>query len=255
MGGFERLFINHPHFGLLITKLIVSGFREAVSREYQSSQLTTLAVVPLHESVPIYEFMEKLEDALSPFGPVYALNGKRFDELLGEGACQTPEESSLNSKLSAWLTDLEFANNFVILVTDFELTEWTKRCLRMADRTLLVADAQEPADLTHMEEHIRQLQDVRIVSGVELILVQPTRSNVPQGTHKWLELRKVDRNHHIHLNTQADLQKLGRMLAGRAIGLALSGGGARGLAHIGVIKPFRKATSQLMPWLGPVLAQ
>jgi predicted acylesterase/phospholipase RssA len=43
------------------------------------------------------------------------------------------------------------------------------------------------------------------------------------------------------LNTPDDFSKIARMLSGRAIGLALSGGGARGLAHIGVIRAIQEA--------------
>jgi predicted acylesterase/phospholipase RssA len=43
---------------------------------------------------------------------------------------------------------------------------------------------------------------------------------------------------HYHLRTgqPADIARLGRLLLGRGVGLALGGGGARGFAHIGVIQ-------------------
>ncbi len=43
-------------------------------------------------------------------------------------------------------------------------------------------------------------------------------------------------HHHIRLGSNSDIQRLARHLAGRAVGLVLGGGGARGLAHLGVLK-------------------
>ena len=47
--------------------------------------------------------------------------------------------------------------------------------------------------------------------------------------------------HHVREGVPRDLRRLARMITGRAIGVVLSGGGARGLAHIGVIYALREA--------------
>jgi NTE family protein len=49
--------------------------------------------------------------------------------------------------------------------------------------------------------------------------------------------------HHHHLRTDraADYARIARLLSGRAVGLALSGGGARGFAHIGVLRALHDA--------------
>jgi NTE family protein len=46
---------------------------------------------------------------------------------------------------------------------------------------------------------------------------------------------------HHHVRGPADLARLGRHLAGQALGLVLSGGGARGYAHIGVLRALEEA--------------
>ena len=43
-------------------------------------------------------------------------------------------------------------------------------------------------------------------------------------------------HHHLRAGHQADVQRVARFVAGRAVGLVLAGGGARGFAHIGIIK-------------------
>ncbi len=45
---------------------------------------------------------------------------------------------------------------------------------------------------------------------------------------------------HHHLRGPADYDRVVRLLTGRAVGLVLSGGGARGFAHLGVVRALRE---------------
>jgi NTE family protein len=45
---------------------------------------------------------------------------------------------------------------------------------------------------------------------------------------------------HHHMRGPADYDRLARLLTGRAVGLVLSGGGARGFAHLGVVRALRE---------------
>jgi NTE family protein len=51
---------------------------------------------------------------------------------------------------------------------------------------------------------------------------------------EWITRTKASR--HFHIRRRSDLQRMARLLTGRGNGLVLSGGGARGLAHIGVAR-------------------
>src|SRR6185369_16563668 len=44
-----------------------------------------------------------------------------------------------------------------------------------------------------------------------------------------------------HVRHASDVERVARLLTGRSIGLVLSGGGARGFAHIGVVRALREA--------------
>ena len=68
-----------------------------------------------------------------------------------------------------------------------------------------------------------------------------TGTEEPSGTAAWLRERSVEVHYHITRDSSADFARLARSLTGRAVGLVLSGGGARGFAHVGVIRALQAA--------------
>ena len=72
-----------------------------------------------------------------------------------------------------------------------------------------------------------------------LVLLQKD-DPAPGSTRSWLATYSQAIAHH-HVRNDGDLARLARRLTGRATGLVLSGGGARGFAHIGVVRALRDA--------------
>ncbi len=75
---------------------------------------------------------------------------------------------------------------------------------------------------------------------VSLVLLHPAGADRPRGTATWLDQRDVDEHHHIRVDEARDLDRLARHLAGRAVTLVLGGGGAKGFAHLGVVRAMRE---------------
>jgi NTE family protein len=59
--------------------------------------------------------------------------------------------------------------------------------------------------------------------------------------HFSLRSGMFESHHHIRAGNKADVARLARFISGRAVGLVLAGGGARGFAHIGIIKALMEA--------------
>jgi predicted acylesterase/phospholipase RssA len=74
---------------------------------------------------------------------------------------------------------------------------------------------------------------------IELALLRGS-AGPPRGTSGWLNLVPFDAHHHLAFDSSRDYDRLVRRLSGKAWGLVLSGGGARGLAHLGVIRAMRE---------------
>src|SRR5262249_38829141 len=56
----------------------------------------------------------------------------------------------------------------------------------------------------------------------------------------WLAHRQANEVLHVRDGYGPDIDRVARVLAGRAVSLVLSGGGARGYAHIGVLQAMRE---------------
>ncbi len=109
---------------------------------------------------------------------------------------------------------------------------WRDFCLRQADLVILVAGSTEPIPPS--------LRRPDLPSGVDLVLVGDPPANGRLGD--WcaaLEPWQVTIAAENDLPSK--LRPLAARIAGRAVGLALAGGGARAFAHIGVLQELADA--------------
>ena len=180
---------------------------------------STFTVLPQSLEVDFAGFSTALVKALSQFGRT---------ELVWNARAGT--------HTSQWFNNVESSNDFVVYVADPTPNRWTKLCERQADALLLLARAESPAGswAALRWPHDHSLTPQRW----ELILAHDSAIETGAAA-RWLA-NLPDIPHH-HVQSATDYSRLARMLAGRAVGLVLSGGGARGFAHIGAIRALQEA--------------
>ena len=118
-------------------------------------------------------------------------------------------------------------------------TPWTERCSRRCDELLLLADAAQPPVLHDTEVQYLMRRPGRTEAAEILVLLHPADTKCPEGTRHWLARRAV--TDHIHMRAALDgTWRAARIQSRTAVGLVLAGGGARGLAHLGVYRALRE---------------
>ena len=64
----------------------------------------------------------------------------------------------------------------------------------------------------------------------------PPDVTAPRGSEAWVATMRPARLFHLREGSDADADRLARVLTGQSVGLVLSGGGARAYAHVGAIR-------------------
>jgi NTE family protein len=234
--AFDSLWKRHPELPVHMAKIIIGRLKRKSERQ-KISRPATICLMGITERVDVHDFAEKLVTALDRWGVAAMETSARIDKRFGEGASRaTQDEPELSQKVSLWLDDVEFWNDFVLLVTDPEDTEWTRRCLRHADEVLLLAWSEAQMAVHHLEQTYLTGKDALTGARQTLVLVHDRHVTHPMGTPRWLDRRPVDAHVHVRRDSETSMQRLARIVSRNAIGLVLAGGGARGFAHLGVCK-------------------
>jgi lysophospholipid hydrolase len=237
--AFEHLASGRHALLLLIARSLVKRLRAQNTATARRAPMgTVIAVTPvspeLPPDLPLSEFCARLAEALSSHGRTLLLGSERLDSILGKpGAAQATEREAGHGRILETLSKIEEEHRYVVYQADASDSPWTRRCLRQCDRVLMAGDAAAgpPPALSGGSASPRS----------SLVLLHRKAGAQLSGTAAWLAATQVDQHYQVRLESKADFERLARSLTGRAVGLVLGGGAARGLGHAGVIRAVREA--------------
>jgi predicted acylesterase/phospholipase RssA/CRP-like cAMP-binding protein len=235
---FDAIAEQHPIVYKAFAKVLVTWLQRshdtgAVARE--AKEIALLA----HRPAPrlMEQVANQMAEALSVLGATLRLNSSYLREMGGRylfdvgTVLNEPIFHPRNTRFRLWLDEQKRQHDFILYESDGDGSMWDRLCIDRAHEAVIVADADaDPAP----GEPERMLRDAEM-TALRLALIHPEGA-IPTETGRWLGNRKLVGHHHLHAHHAADFQRLARFIAGQAIGLVLAGGGARGFAHIGIIR-------------------
>jgi len=207
---FEALIQEAPGFALGLTRAL--GERLAVSRTpvIAATPPRTMAVVGLDPGAPAAQVAESLADGMSAYGSVARLAG---------GELATIDQAERDAER-------------VVLHGGNDLAdEWAELCVGEADLVVAVTTGVPDAGW---------LRKPTTLHGCELLVLGPS---VTESMLDLLQPREVQVVAQPSRHRKA-LKQTARRIAGRALGIVLSGGGARAFAHLGALEELREAGLQ-----------
>ncbi|XP_034123912.1 neuropathy target esterase sws isoform X4 [Drosophila guanche] len=254
-------FLSHRFLGSMQTRPKAGAPGAPVEANPVTHKYSTVALVPITDDVPLTPFTYELYHSLCAIGPVLRLTSDLARKQLGSNIFEAANEY----RLTSWLAQQEDRNIITLYQSDNALSPWTQRCMRQADVVLIVGLGDHSHAVGKFE---REIDRLALRTQKELVLLySEATSSKPANTLSWLNARPWVTNHHHVLcvkriftrksqyrindlysrvllsepNMHSDFSRLARWLTGNSIGLVLGGGGARGAAHIGMLKAIQEA--------------
>ena len=220
---------------LSLSRLMVQRLREQERKRLLSATEVqgALAIIPATPDVPVMALAEALVRRLSGWPDARLVAAAHVDAALGEGAAQTPlSDREGSTRLLTWTGELESRHRYLVYAADSDRDDWARHCVHSADRVLVLAEASaRPQPIPVLDE----LRERGLPVPVELVLLRPEGDPSPH-TLAWREIAGARTHYFVHPWDENDLASLARQVAGRGVGLVLGGGGARGFAHIGLVR-------------------
>ena len=216
-GVLDAIAAQSTGFSLALARLCARRLRRSNRQERGHERGRIFAIVPNSVEVDVANLATRL-----------------VSEFTRAGRTELVWDARASAHTASWFNAIEESNDYVVYVADPSASGWTRQCCRQADVILLTAPAG--ADPKPWPGGIAEA--AARGARVELALLHDERIETGAAT-RWLQSSPVALHHHIV--DAADLGRLARLLTRRGVGLVLSGGGARGFAHLGVIRALREA--------------
>ena len=223
---FEQLIEKHP---LELNR----AFSQAIYRHLRHDRRVTerrraqsFFIIPLHSSVDIDIFAEQFKLTLTEHGDTEILETEMVNFDLGTG------ESLDLDRAEAEKDYLIFKGRYGGKQLD--------NTLQHADQVVFVADGEADSRITALELELAEKVDLELLRR-HLAIVYPKGTRLCGDRVMWNEVRNTERVYPIQLEQLSDFARLSRFLLGKAVGVVLGGGGARGFAHLGVLRAFEES--------------
>jgi NTE family protein len=209
---FEQLMMADRSFSLALCRVLGSKLAEHRSPVGRSRPPRRIAIVALDQGFSTDDIAARVAAELAPAGASVVLRSEEFGPNADHiGAIERA------AAVSRWV---------LLSAGDRPRDVWTNTCLAEADRVIAVSRGRPTSDWIECASGL---------GGCELLVVGPS---VDEALARIVEPRLVQT-----LGDESALRRclaLGaRRLSGRAVGVVLSGGGARAFAHLGVVEELR----------------
>lgn len=214
--GFEEIIGAHPQ----LLRRMTTAVLDRLQHPPQRIELTGTIAVAIRCDLGRRGFMDRMVAEAGRFGTVELLEG--------------PPAGS--GRLASRLDAVEGQVDHVFYSVGEEPSSWNDHVLRRADRLAVIAGDTDPDAARPVLDAVG---DTAYVSRW-LALVHPPDTLHPVGADPVGRLG-ADAVIHLRSGSTGDAARLARLVTGHGVGLALSGGGARALGHVGVLRAMEEA--------------
>ncbi len=229
---FERVLSLHPlPLNQVFARAIYNHLRHA-SPAVERRSARIFVVVPVSPGTHTGEVAKSLTRAFAQIGPAHHVAPEAERSI-------DPNETTGGFGRDLY-DDLEERFDFLVYEADGNSTSWARRAFRQADQVIYVGEPDAAQTVGELECWLRTEPGFEM-KRQHLVVQHPAQTSVPAPTGRWMHGRTLERVYPVRAGNQADFARLARFLTGTATGVVLGGGGARGFAHLGVLRALEHA--------------
>lgn len=239
----ERVAVAHPEALWKLARVVIARVSGLIgARGRTSSPVVSIACLPATDDPESNEAVAQFAEALAREGPTVRIDRHAVRNRFGDDGPSISWDDPRGPSVAAWLGALEQEHRYVVYQATSARDAWTLRCLRSADRIVIVAPAGTAPNLDAIRERFH-MEDRCCISEVRLeaLLYHPSDRRYPEGANDWKSEDAVARVHHARLGDRRHFSRIARCVTDRALGVVFGGGGARGVAQVGVLKALEEA--------------
>jgi NTE family protein len=236
---FDSLLRSEPELALSLTRVLSTQLQASraipVARRARPVTISLRAIGP---SVPLLDLADELSRAMCAWGSVAVVYPQQTGEARADAdsRAQAAGESraEANERFAPLIERCELDHDQVIMVCGAggldqkeQASAWEEFCIARADRVVTVVDGMITSE--QLTGHLAGLRGCDLVGYG----VRPGSGVLAD----WIERLEPVSVFAVSPGAErsGDVARMARRLAGRSVGVVLSGGGARAFAHLGVL--------------------
>jgi predicted acylesterase/phospholipase RssA/CRP-like cAMP-binding protein len=227
---FDALLAEHGTLAIGISRNLASQLAEMPARRRSRVYPSVVVLRAITAGLNVEAVGRQLADALCADRRCALLTAADARTELDADASAGVDGTARTIAMARWLERVESSHDVMVCVVDGQYAAWDRACLQQAD---IVMDLMGSAPSASVATGV---VDTAISCARELLVVHQGSRSKSTGAAAALTTAPYNHHHHLLLGAPADFARIARHLTGRRIGLVLGGGGARGFAHIGVLR-------------------
>ncbi|HCR66145.1 MAG TPA: cyclic nucleotide-binding protein, partial [Oceanicaulis sp.] len=217
--AFDKLTNKHASLMRELSKMMLSRIRTGES--YRRSEPRVFALISTSPTIDLEYRSDLLKTALKEMG-------------VSAVACGLECADWPGPKLDV----LEAEYDIVILQARLGDSNWARRAMARADRIWMMARADARPSIPLMPEDPSPAAKLKLI---DVVMVHNEGVRKAAAPSEWIDAADAARCFHWRQHNASDVRHMARTMAGKSVGLVLSGGGSRAYAHVGAIRAFKEA--------------
>jgi NTE family protein len=219
--GFMQLVRSEPQILERLTRVIMVRMRQARRKTGRSAEPKVFGLLATSPTIDLKLRARTLSSALQELGLRVAI-----------------ADESVVGMPAVYFDELETRNDIILYLATIGDTSWFRQVQRHADRLWLFARSDARPSVPLLPDDASAARQFQLV---DIVLLHHAGARPATEAIEWKRAADAARLFHWNGLDQSDARRLARTMAGRSVGVVLSGGGARAYAHIGVLQALRDA--------------